>query len=235
MKRFIPLLMLVLVMGCQTDKMLLKDRKGKSFSLMAKVFNGRNRALPGVTVTLTSEKGKVHSAQTDITGKVIFPDIPFGPYQAAFTLDAYEMVEFSFEFLRPDQALYGRLYSVDSLLENSQAAIDKQDWGEAESWLKRAEALDSRPVLAGFLRAILLWKQGNPADAVRYLERLALQHETMPAEVTLFTADLYQYDLDKSEKAIEFLDLYLQQVDDAAVAERRVNLDQIKGTDVEEE
>ena len=165
------LLMILLLLGCQTDKMLLRKKmKSGSSSLMAKVFNSKNRALAGVTIALSSEKSEEVSAQTDILGRVIFPDISFGEYHVSLTLDDYETVEFSFSFLRPDQTLYGRMYSQDHLLENAQNAIEQQDWLQAEQWLVRAEALKTQPLLTGFSRAILYWKMDNPTEAVRHLE-----------------------------------------------------------------
>lgn len=223
------LLMILLLLGCQTDKMLLrKQMKSGSSPLIAKVFNSKNRALAEVTITLSSEKSEEVSAQTDILGRVIFPDISFGEYHASFTLDAYETVEFFFSFLRPDQTLYGRMYSLDHLLENAQNAIEQQDWIQAEQWLVRAEALEMQPMLTGFSRAILYWKMDKPTEAVRHLEYLAKQFNPLPAEMLLFQADIYQYDLKQPKNAIRTLGKYLQQTDDTMVSERKKSLEQNK-------
>ncbi len=227
------LLAILVLPGCQTDKMLSKRMKNKSSPLMAKVFNSQNRALAGVTVTLTSEKSKEISAQTDIMGKVVFPELSFGKYHVSFKSDGYETVEFSFSFLRSDQALYGRMYSLDHLLENSQDAIEQKDWDQAEQWLIRAEALGEKPVMAGFIRAILHWKKGKPAEAVKILENIALLYNPVPKEILLFQADIYQYDLNNPKMALKILKKYLHRTDDAIAAERKKSLEQIEGRNSE--
>jgi hypothetical protein len=185
----------ILTLSCRTDGSILKDDTLRSFTPMAKVFNGENRSCPGVLVTVTAKNGHAYQVQTDITDKALFPPLPFDSYQVLMTKKGYERVSFSFEYSRPDQALYGRLYSFEHLINQCARNMDKQEWSRAESWLDRAESLESNESLTVFYRSVILWKTGFPWEAAARLEQYGREKGPLRSEVAQFLKDLYIYDL----------------------------------------
>jgi len=200
-------LSLISVFSCKSDGMLLRDNREKNFPLLAKVFNGNNRACAGVLIELSNDQGPVLSGRSDITGKVIFPRVPFGSYRVRMSLSGSETVEFPFDFARADQALYGRIYSFEQLLELADQSLMDGEWDQTAGYLERAESLDMDPQKVLWYKAILSWKQSDTEKALSFLERI-LEYPDPPAETHLFLADIYQYDLKKNEQALEQLQLY---------------------------
>ncbi len=229
------LFLTLFLMSCRTDGMLLRRQKLDSFSLMAKVFNGENRACSSVMVEMTNSQGKEYRAKTDVTGKAIFPDLPFEQYEVTLSKEGYETVSFDFPYDNEGQALYGRLFSEDQLVRLSRKSMDKGEWEKALSYLDRAFSIGEEDWERLFLRAIILWKQGESEEAEEILK--TGNGETMPGEVLLFYADLLQYDRNKRDEAYIVLGKIMAQRPSDDIKERIALLaDQIeKGRKTNEE
>lgn len=216
------LFILLMLFSCKSDGMLLRDNRENSFPLLAKVFNGNNRACAGVLIELSNDSGPVLSGRSDITGKVIFPRVPFGSYQVRMSLSGSESIEFPFDFSRADQALYGRLYSFDQLIQLADQSLGEGKWDKAENFLDRAQALDIDNQKVLWYRAILSWKQSKFDQAVLLLQQI-LENPYPPVEVHLFLADIYQYDIQNIQEALNQLRAYKNKNEIDRETEIRIN------------
>lgn len=222
------LFLAILVLSCKSsDSMMLRDSRETAFPLMAKVFNGNNRACAGVLIELSDSNGPLYSARSDITGKVIFPKIPFGSYQVRMSLSGSETVEFSFDFMRADQALYGRIYSFEQILQMADQALQEGKWDQTESFINRAEVLEVDPSRVLWYRAILFWKQSRNEEALAILQEVLAMTDA-PVETHLFMADIYQYRLMDFEKALEHLHAYQRVRNDMELDNRIAELESEK-------
>ncbi|MDC7224662.1 MAG: hypothetical protein PQJ60_13035 [Spirochaetales bacterium] len=230
-RRGVLLCLAVLAFSCNTDRMILKLDPITAFTLVAKVYNGDNQACPFVLIQLTDSTGAELVSRTDVTGKTQFVDLPFGTYNATLSREGYESISFEFDYTNEAQALYGRLYSTDQLIRLAEKSMDRGEWEEAQEYLDRAGAIeeDNREVF--FLKAIILWKQGDFTGADELLS--SGDPQNLPMEILLFHGDLLQYDMGNWERALSLLTFVHQRKpsEDLAVRVEQLKINIEEGTE----
>jgi len=211
--------------------MLLQKKEALQGPVLVKVFNGESRACPGVIISMTDQNQQVFKAQSDITGKALISELPFGSYRVHMEKRGYESLDFSIELKNTDQAVYGKLYSREQLLDKARLALKDQHWEECLHFLDRVEAIGILPDWEHlFLKSILYWKQGHWKDAIALLE--AQDMEQLPAEILVFYADLQQFEAQNPEAAAAPLSRALEK---EYREEWKIRLDQIRENPTREE
>jgi tetratricopeptide (TPR) repeat protein len=205
-RKLMPFLLFTILLffpSCSSNKMILKRDNLTYYTLIAKVFNGENRACDSVHIHLRNGKRKEYNSYTDVTGRAIFQDLDFGSYHVELSKKGYESIAFDFEYLSEGQSLYGKLYSAEQLLRMGRKKMDLGEWEEALSFIERAEKIEKEEWEILFLKAIILWKQERIEEAGQLF--LSLNQERLPAAMLLFYGDLLQYDWEDPERAYQIL------------------------------
>lgn len=224
-KIIVILATLLILTSCQSSQ-FLRYRGSKYYPVIAKVFNGQLKACEGVEVTLIDEDGKTQVAYTDVTGKALFSKVKLGSYIVEMKKEDYEFVRFTFELQRPDQSLYGRLYSFDTLINECQTLMDEHKWDEALTYIDRAEQIGSDDDITTFLKAVIFWKTNKILEASIILEQLYEHDVLMPEPMLLFLADIYQYDLENFDLAKEKLEILYNQNSNEDIRQRLLSLNE---------
>ncbi len=190
--------------------------------LLGMVYNMDRAPVGDVSVRLLRDGKPLGMALTDIRGRFSLPDVPFGPITLEFTKDTYEPTVWTFRFLGPSQVIYMKMENGDQLLEEAGGSIEKRDWTAASGFLDRVDKLVPHSRETQYLRAVILSDQGRPSDAAALLETLSSGAASYSVELAL--ADLYQYKLGDSAKALAHLKRALTFKGDVDVEKRVADL-----------
>ncbi len=212
---FIPLALLFLVLASCKTTPNQSDLQFDKAPLFGMIYDLDNKACSGVDLILDGTQ----STTSDIKGRFFLSDVKQGTHTIRAAEADHETLEVTFKFENRTQVLYLKMVSFDQLLSQAQDALDRRNWAESESLLKRAAAIHSANVVLVYLQSILDYQRADYAHAAVRLESLLASGVTI-SYVYLFLADLYQYHLGKPELAQKALVDYLKQTDNPDVRKR---------------
>jgi tetratricopeptide (TPR) repeat protein len=180
------------------------------------IYDGGNRPIKEVKIYVEDK----FSAVSDIHGHFSLGGLKIGKgYHIKACKENYEEVSLEIDYLDPGNVLYINMYHRDHLLTLAEQALRNRDWLQTESLLTRAEEIRGEYPSAEYLRGILAYYKGEYGDALNILTKLTENEKNAPY-LYLFMADLYQYYTENTERAIFFLNKFLELRYDEEVADR---------------
>jgi len=212
----LPLVVLLSVCCCRTLSREEPFRFERA-PLFGMIYDRNNTPCPGVSISVDGQE----AFTSDINGRFVLPDLPRGAHTLHARAKKTESLDVPFEFLNRGQVLYLRMVSFEQLLVEAEQALDAGGWQEAGSLIRRAAAVCPGEPITEFLRAVLLFKTRQYADAKTVVGRLVAEGQVEPC-LLLFLADLSEYHLNEPEEAARALEAYLQREGDPDV-EKRLN------------
>jgi hypothetical protein len=184
---------------------MIYDRSGTSVANADILFNNR-------------QVGK-----SDFNGRFYIPRVIPGEHQLRVRKTGYESYFGIIITRSPMDIAYVSLVSKEDLCVMIQNALRERHWDLADTYTKRALAVDSRDMVIRFLaatvQAIPARQSRNVPEAVALLEGLLNDGFREPV-ILLFLADLYEYDLNDNENSQKYLSQYIHIKDDEIVKER---------------
>lgn len=205
------------IAACATDKG--SGLIAGSAALRGMVYNENRTPVLEMKVSRVKDGSTLQTTLTDIHGRYVFPDVPYGPVTLQFEKGSYETLTWSFAFNAPTQVVYVRMSNLNELLDAAADLIRKRDWAGASSALERANKIETGNTIATFLEAQMLSLQGDPGRAADVLEKLSSEKDVSFA-VELALADLYEEKLGHPEKALLHLKKALTVQDDLDIQSR---------------
>ncbi|RPJ06949.1 MAG: hypothetical protein EHM28_08880 [Spirochaetaceae bacterium] len=184
------------------------------------IYDNHNNPCAGARISADNGPAFV----SDVNGRFTLYNLSRGIHEIAVVKKEYETSSFSVEFLSRTQVLYVKMFSQSQLLELAETALDGRKLGEADEFLKRAEAIDKEVPVLLYLKSVLELKRDNYDDALSLLKQLVQMGYTFPP-VFLSMADIYEYKLKDIPNAISALKNYLNLVENPAVRERLSHLE----------
>jgi tetratricopeptide (TPR) repeat protein len=179
------------------------------------VYDRDNQPVQNAVVVLDGKE----TAATDVNGRFALANLDPGVYEVELRKEGYEPLSTSVEYFSPTQVLYVKMTSRDQLLSQAETAIAERRWQEASDLVDRADRIDPDNPATLFLRAVVLFRRGQPEEARAILEGL-LARDYMEPSIHLFLADILQYRLADPVGAASHLREFLLLRYDPVVEER---------------
>ncbi len=214
--RTVLILAACLVLACSCNTYLsTKPEEFASADLFGMIYDHHNQACPGVRVSIDGAAGPL----SDVNGRFTLPNISRGRHAISVKKESFEEASFDIEYLSRTQVVYLKIISFSQILELAENALTERKLAEAGSFLARAEKIDDDNPLLLYLKAVLELKRGRPTDALALLLSI-IEHQTAEPHVYLTLADIYEYDLKDSPKAVSYLKKFAQAVQNDEVQAR---------------
>jgi len=206
--------LLLLVASCKTLK---KDdlMEFGSAPLLGMVYDYDNQPCQDTQIVIDNEEETI----SDINGRFIFNNLSRGEHYIVAKKKGYETLSFSFRFVNRSQVLYLKMISFHQLLREIENAIENSNWVDAESFIRRAEALKKNDPVQQYLKAIYFNETGNPEEAVQTLLAIIKNGHKEPI-IYLTLSDIYQYRLNNIPEALKYLQEYLKLEEDREMQKR---------------
>ncbi|GHV73400.1 hypothetical protein AGMMS49940_07020 [Spirochaetia bacterium] len=200
-------------------------QKKTSQGLYGMIYDGDNRPVMEVKIYV----GDKFSAISDIHGHFSLAKLKTGKtYDIRAYKENYEEVGLEIYYTDPANVLYINMCHMDQLLSRAEQALRDKDWAQTAALLSRAEAAGGDYPSIQYLRGVLAFHKGEYEEALRILTTAAETEKNAPY-LDLFIADLYQYYAEDRERALFFLNRFLESRYEAKVAKRVRELNEIKG------
>jgi hypothetical protein len=223
MKWFTSLALGALLVGCASSPALTDHASTEPTTLRGMVYDLDRVPVTGAKVVVSAGLWNLEST-TDIHGRFAIPSVSLGTLHLTLTKSGYETVEWQLLFSESSQVVYVQMSNVDQLYEAAVDALDRGEWQVAARFLDRADKLQVPGATSVFLRATLLSRLGNDAEAAASLETFFGPRQPVLA-VELFLGDLYERHLQQPAQALVHLKRVLQMKDDPEVADRVARLE----------
>jgi hypothetical protein len=211
---------LILFSACTTAARRL-DAIEVGTSLLGMLYDSESRPVSSCRIVLDGVEEE--SVTSDINGRYIFEYAPYGRHSLSFHKDGYEDYSMVFDFANKSQVVYSRLVSRESLFSSVTRAIGERKWGDASSYLARADAIGKQEPLSSYLSALISYRMKDYASAAAKLEALPPADYREPY-LFLFLADIYELHLGEKAKAAFYLKAYLAVREDDAIRARLENI-----------
>lgn len=179
------------------------------------VYDRDNQPVQNAVVVLDGKE----TAATDVNGRFALANLDPGVYEVELRKEGYEPLSTSVEYFSPTQVLYVKMTSRDQLLSQAETAIAERRWQEASDLVDRADRVDPENPATLFLRAVVLFRRGQPEEARAILESLLARDYKEPS-IHLFLADILQYRLSDPAGAASHLREFLRLRYDPVIEER---------------
>jgi|GEM_PF-4758530 len=196
---FLAVAVLGSITGCASNKESLPN--STSAVLRGMVYNEDRMPVLDMKVSWIEAGSTTETTLTDIHGRYLIPDVPYGTVTLRFEKDHYEPLLWTFTFDGPTQVVYVKMANLDELLDEAADNIQKKNWTSAASYLDRVRKIEPDNSIAVFLEAEMLSGQGSPGQAAALLEGLSSGKDSS-FTVELALADLYQYKLAQPDSAL---------------------------------
>ena len=216
-------LSLLALTGCQTKGPALEGAFD-SAPVSGIIFDQDNRPCSNVIITLQEDR----YAKSDVTGRFVFLTVPPGDYSIVFEKEGYETIAVPFPFYSRTQVLYVKMTSLDQLISLAETAIEDRKWRKAEEYLARADIIDPEDPLVLYVKGVLAFRIGDTEAAIALLKLLVAAPYPEPVAL-LSLADIYQYELQDSEKAMEYLQRFIGIQGDSQAEQRLRDLKRSSG------
>lgn len=193
--------LLLLLTGCNTTKEEI------STSLLGVVYDYKSNPVKSASVNLKNSDHE-YRVSTDIDGKFMVPDMEFGDYKVEVLSKGYKVTTTEMSHLDSQNVLIIRIFSYDDLLLRFNNQIRTKEYNFAGRTMVEIEKIDKKDIYYNYLKSIYLIETGEYKEAETLL--LDLEERTMgEAYIYLLLADLYQYNLNNSKKAVFYLKRFL--------------------------
>ncbi|MCF6335945.1 MAG: carboxypeptidase-like regulatory domain-containing protein [Spirochaetales bacterium] len=159
---------ILLIAGCSSTP---KEKKG--LRLFGMLYDDYNQPVGGAKV----QYGDNSFQYTDTSGRFIIPDAEAGSYNFIITKDLHEPLEALVELIEPDQVLYLKIVSLAFLKERTESSIEKHNYKEALTLLKRARLIAEDDPVLYFLESLVYYKLENWNKALEPLYFLVEQNQ----------------------------------------------------------
>jgi hypothetical protein len=196
---FLAVAVLGSIAGCASNKGSTPN--STSAVLRGMVYNEDRMPVLDMKVSWIQGGSVNQTTLTDIHGRYLIPDMPYGTVTLQFEKDRYEPLLWTFTFDGPTQVVYVKMANMDELLDDAADDIQKKNWTSAASYLERVRKIEPDNSIAAFLEAEMLSRQGSPGQAAALLEKLSSGRDSS-FTVELALADLYQYKLAQPDNAL---------------------------------
>jgi tetratricopeptide (TPR) repeat protein len=130
------------------------------------VYDFSNRPIPYCEISL----GRVYKGSTDINGRFILPQVPFGEYDITVSKKGYESYIDKIRITDRNQIIYIRIPSQNQLLGLVDEALTNNNLSAAEEILERAYLIDQNNIEMLFYYANVSFRQQNYSKAISFLE-----------------------------------------------------------------
>ncbi|WP_010259493.1 carboxypeptidase-like regulatory domain-containing protein [Treponema primitia] len=203
MKNYLICLSIIMAVffSCATSPIQKRTAAG----LYGMIYDGDNKPVKEVKIYA----GDKFSAISDINGHFSLPGLkPGKEYRIKACKENYEAVELEIDYLDPQNVLYINIYHVDQLLNLAEQALRDKDWLQTESLLSRTEYAHGDYPSIQYLRGIMAFHRGEYDNALGILIKLTEQEKA--PYLYLFIADLYQYYTGDKDRAVLFLNKFLE-------------------------
>ena len=159
----IVLCMLILsVTDCKTTSLIY------GVNINGMVYDFDNRPVAGYHLKLNNDLEVV----TDITGRFTFEKVKLGEYLMTGESNRYETYEGKVVIYDQDQVIYLRIPSFLQLINLTDKALEENNLQEAEGFLKRAAAMNSKDIDVMIYEAVLAYRYYNIEQAMRKIEQI---------------------------------------------------------------
>lgn len=182
------------------------------------IFDLDKTPVAGATVELIQGL-KLISARTDSRGRFTFVDISLGSYRLQVSKHSYETLAIDIEVNDYQDVIYMQLASYWQLLDAAASSLGMKEWGDADSYLSRAHAIQERSATELFLIASLADKRGDTMAGIAAIKEAIILDDRSPF-LWLFLADLSEKAKLGPEVVAEALRKFLDLKYDASAAER---------------
>lgn len=201
--------LIVIGLALSFSSCLTKDRAASmefaKAPLFGMVYDFDNQPCSGALIIFDDEEGP----QTDINGRFVIGFLSSGEHKVQVKKEGYEELTANFKFSSKNQVLYLRVISFNQLLRKTEYALEKKRLKETGELIKRLEAINADDPVAMYLKAVYLLECRKPEEAVIILNTILAKGYSEPV-VYITLADIYQYRIDDTNKAISNLEKYLQ-------------------------
>lgn len=214
---FLLLCSVSVLFSCASRKGIIGFSNAPLFGM---VYDYENQPCPEAQISIDG----MRRAATDINGRFVIQRLSRGKHRVSVAKEGYESLSFVFEFLNRSQVLYMKMFSFDQLIKMAEEALEKEKWGQGETFIERAESIDKNDPVLRYLKAVVIKQKGEPEKAVSVLLDVIKDGYGLPY-IYLTLADLYQYSLNKPSEALRYIEEYLKVKGDKEAQKR---LDQLK-------
>jgi len=200
-------------------------RNSTSFNsapIQGKIFDSENFPCSDVLIVI-DEKIKVKS---DINGRFLVSKLKKGSHDFVLLKEGFEEKRFTYNFNNRNDVLWLEMISMDQLINKIKEFFNEKKWYEAKNYIERAEKIDIKDPVLTYLTAIFDLKNGYPEKSIVNLEKL-LENGFAEPVVYLSLADIFQYELNEIEPALEYLQKYIAIKKDKEIVKRAEELKKI--------
>lgn len=206
--------LVLLCLSCNTY-LNTKTEEFASADFLGMVYDADNQACPGVRISLDGAAGPL----SDVNGRFVLPNVSRGKHTIKATKEFYEEADFTIMFSNRTQVVYLKIFSLGQILAKAEEALANRKLSEADGFLTRASKIDNADPQLLFLRASLALKRETPSEAATLLQTI-IDHHTAEPVVYLALADIYQYKLNDTARALAYLKKYAQLAENTEVQSR---------------
>jgi tetratricopeptide (TPR) repeat protein len=195
--------------------------KKTSQALYGMIYDGDNKPVKEVKIYVRDK----FSAVSDIHGHFSLAKLKTGKtYPIRAYKENHEEVGLEIYYADPANVLYISMCHTDQLLSQAEQALRDKDWSQTASLLSRAEAAGGDHHSIQYLRGILALHRGEYDEALGILTTVAETEKNAPY-LHLFIADLYQYYAQDKDRALIFLNKFLESRYEPEIAKRAQELE----------
>jgi tetratricopeptide (TPR) repeat protein len=188
-------------------------------TFMGMVYDYDNRPCSDALIIIDEVEGP----RTDMNGRFFLQSISRGTHEITIKKKGYEDLTIGFDFYSRSQVLHVNLISFDQLLDMADEAVSQGRLHESEQSLKRAEKIRPGDPVSQYLRAVICRERGDITGAVEVLQSI-LDGGYQGPYVYLTLGNLCEYHLCDCERAMFYLEKYLQYERNDEVEQRLIDL-----------
>jgi tetratricopeptide (TPR) repeat protein len=200
------------LLSCASNPGLKKTDRG----LNGMIYDGDNRPVKEVKLYVNDKLGAI----SDIHGHFTLTGLRLGRnYHIKALKENYEEEALDIQYRDAQTVLYLSMSHRDQLLSRAEQALREGNWALSASFLTRAGSLGADYPPTQYLWASLAFRRGEYHKALDMLVKLEETERNAPY-LCLFIADLCQYFTGDNDRAVVFLNKFLELRYDPEIAAR---------------
>jgi tetratricopeptide (TPR) repeat protein len=188
-------------------------------TFMGMVYDYHNRPCSDALIIIDDVEGP----RTDMNGRFFLQSVSRGTHEITIRKRDYEDLTVAFDFFSTSQVLHAKLISFDQLLDMAEEAVSQGRLHDAELTLERADTIRPRDPVSLYVRAVVCKERGAVTEAVAVLQSI-LDGGYRDPYVYLALGNLCEYHLSDGERAVFYLEKYLQYERNDEVEQRLADL-----------
>lgn len=227
LRSFLSIIFAIVLVSCKTGG---EDHFIESSGLPGMIYDGYNKPCKNVQIQvyrLVDDFGELLLAvESDINGRFTLPALKQGNYRIELYKEDHETLVKEINYSSPLEVLYMKMYSQDQILDMAVQSLEERRIVRVENYLKRSESIQSDDPYHLYVQSIYMYSIEDYEQSLEYLKALVHQGYLFPY-VHLLMADIYQYHLHETIKALESLNLFLSQIENDEVLLRKKELEKV--------